>query len=96
MNRLKKGISNWLLDYAEPVDYMYRANWLPIVDYGVNRNTLANVARNYYGDALGNVANRIGISNPLYGLVNDLQNRNIEQQRLNAMRYGGYPVYPQD
>lgn len=96
MDRLKNSVINMLYNYASPAPYLYRTNWLPVVDYGVNRSTLANVGRNYYGDALGNIANRLGISHPAYGFVNDLQNRNLEQQRLNAMRYGGYPVYPQD
>ena len=95
MASMKNFVEDNIMAYASPAPFLVRENWQPVADYGVSRAALENVARNYYGNAinklLGNTNNQF-----LMGILNDARNNNLERQRLNAMQYGGYPMYPMD
>lgn len=84
-----------IYNYASPAPYLVRENWQPVADYGVSKPALANVARNYYGNAINNLLGNVN-NQYLVNMLNDARNRNLEYQRLNAMQYGGYPMYPMD
>ena len=94
-DKLGRKAQEMLMAYISPAPNMYRTNWEPVYNYGISRPALANVARNYYGDAINNLLGNVN-NQYLMGILNDARNRNIEQQRLNAMQYGGYPLYPMD
>lgn len=93
---LKQTVKDSLWNYASPVPHMARnENWAPVAFYGASRPTLENVARNYYSDMINKI---LGSTDNQYliNLLNQARIRNQEQQRLNQMRYGEYPMYPLD
>ena len=92
---MKDKVKELLVAYASPAPYLVRNNWEPIAEYGASRPALANVARNYYGNAINNILGNVN-NQYLANILNDARNRNLEYQRLNAMQYGGYPMYPVD
>lgn len=92
----KNTVKQMIQNYASPIPYMSRnENWAPVAFYGVSKPTLENVARNYYGNAINSI---LGNTNNQYllNILNEARNRNLEQQRLNQMKYGEYPMYPVD
>lgn len=92
---LKDLAKELIYNYASPAPYLTRNGWEPVAEYGVSRPTLANVARGYYGGMLNNMFNNVD-DQRLRDILNNAMVMNREHQRLNAMQYGGYPLYPED
>lgn len=94
----KNIVKELIYNYASPVPYMARENWAPVAFYGVSKPALANVARNYYGDAINKILGNVDwrTNRELFDFMNDLRNRNNHYYMNNAMKYGEYPMYPLD
>lgn len=71
MANLKQIVKDMLYSYAVPNPYMYRDNWEPVYNYGVNRASVENSLMNYL-PRFNNPRLQQALQNRYY--MNELQN----------------------